>query len=159
MELKTYKDFLEWAPLGTDTNKKVWFVGFPKISRGYHITDEYELDCPIQEGYLHEVGYNRGEHPYEEAIKFTSHPYCYDEKDDFTFTFYVYEGDIIIMNKRGKIFTEEKEAERYWKRIRKPALAELEEKNKKYSIKLSDICTVFNIPEEEKYNIVIKQHY
>lgn len=154
MEITKYKDFEEWA----DTQKQVWFVGKPAIIRcgDGRITDSYVLEFPIQSGYLHNIGYSRGQHPYESTYKFTTLPYCFSEKDYFTFNFDVKEDDTTTL--KGKIFTKEKEAERYWEKTRKPYLKEMEEKNKKYGIALSDIAKAFNIPENEMHSIVINQY-
>lgn len=161
MELTTYKDLREWAVIGTDTSKRVWFVSNPFIDRkGDEITNKFKLTCYLQDGYLHEVGYERkkADDTLDFTIRFTSMPYSYHENEDFTFTFNIGEDDFGNLSYLGKLFTDEKEALKYYENVREPYLKEVNELNNKYSIKLSDICEKFGIPQEEKDKIVIKRY-
>lgn len=152
MEVTKFEDFIKLSEYGKHI--PVWFVGIPKINKGYHLTDEYTLSFPIVKGYLHDVGYNRSKKPFVENMRFTSLPYSYSDKDDFVEVFDVFEDDTNTLNGR-KIFTKENEAEKYWRKIRKNYLEEVERLNKKYTVKLSEICEKFGIDSENTRNKIV----
>lgn len=150
MEVTKFEDFIRLS----EYNIPVWFVGAPKIDRGYGLTDCYSLSFPIVKGYLHDVGYNRTEKPYIEKMRFTSLPYCFCERDDFVEVFDVRDDDTNTLNGR-KIFDNEKEAEKYWNEVRKIYLDEVDILNKTYTIKISDICKKFGIDDKDRNKIII----
>lgn len=152
MEVNKFKDFQKLYDYDTATN--VWFVDVPTINKGESF---YDLDFPILEGRLRNAGWNISSHPYEETIEFEeNNPYIHDY-DKFRHKFKIYEDDTNTLN-GCKVFTKEREAKRYWRKIAKEYQIEIDELNSKYIIKMSDICDKFGINKTDSNKVIILKY-